>query len=178
MYEVELVLILLAIVAVLVSLAGQLSLPYPIVLVVGGLVLGFIPGLPVIELDPHVVFILFLPPLLYWDASSTSLRDFRSSSRIITALAIGLVVATTVSIGVIAHIALNLSWAAAFTLGAVVSSTDPVAASAVMKRMGVPPKVISIVQGESLVNDATALVVFGVAISALDKGTFSIGHAA
>lgn len=178
MNDIELVLILLAIVAVLVSLAGQLSLPYPIVLVVGGLALGFVPGLPVVELDPHVVFLLFLPPLLYWDAASTSWRDFRANLRSILLLAIGLVVATTLAIGVIGHAALNLPWAAAFTLGAVVSSTDPVAASTVMKRMGVPPKVITIVLGESLVNDATALVVFSAAISALEKGKFSLGHAA
>jgi monovalent cation/hydrogen antiporter len=178
MNDVELVLILLAIVAVLVSLAGRLSLPYPIVLVVGGLALGFVPGLPVIELDPHVVFLLFLPPLLYWDAASTPWRDFRASLLSIVALAIGLVVATTVVIGLISHVALDLSWAAAFILGAVISSTDPVAASSVMKRMGVPPKVITIVLGESLVNDATALVVFSAAVSALDKGPFSPGDAA
>ena len=135
--------------------------------------LGFVPGLPVIELDPHVVFVLFLPPLLYWDAASTSWRDFRASIRTISLLAIGLVVATTLSVGALAHSALHLSWAAAFTLGAVVSSTDPVAASSVMKRMGVPPKVIAIVQDESLVNDATALVVFATAIEALKTGVCS-----
>jgi len=177
MREVELVLILLAAVAVLVSIAGRLSIPYPILLVLGGLVLSFVPGLPVIVLDPHVVFVLFLPPLLYWDAASTSWRDFRADIRTITLLAIGLVVATTLCVGILAHSVLHLSWTAAFTLGAVVSSTDPVAASAVMKRMGVPPKVIAIVQDESLVNDATALVVFGAAIEALKTGSFSLGHA-
>jgi monovalent cation/hydrogen antiporter len=178
MYEVELVLVLLAIIAVLVSVAGRLSLPYPIVLVVGGLLLGFVPGLPVIELDPHVVFILFLPPLLYWDAASTSWRDFRSNVRTISSLAIGLVVATTVIVAILAHYGLNLSWAASFTLGAIVSPTDPVSASSVMRRLGVPPKVITIVQGESLVNDATALVVFGTAVEVLKTGTFSPGRAA
>jgi CPA1 family monovalent cation:H+ antiporter len=178
MRDVELILILLAINAVLVSLAGRLAIPYPILLVIGGLGLGFVPGLPAIELDPHIVFVLFLPPLLYWDAASTSWRDFRASTRTITLLAFGLVVATTVGVGVLTHALLDLPWAAAFILGAVVSSTDPVAASAVMRRLGVPPKVITIVQDESLVNDATALVVFSVAITVLKTGEFSLGRAA
>jgi CPA1 family monovalent cation:H+ antiporter len=177
MREVELVLILLAAVAVLVSISARLSIPYPILLVLGGLVLGFVPGLPVVQLDPHVVFVLFLPPLLYWDAASTSWRDFRAGIRTISLLAIGLVVATTLGVGALAHSALHLSWAAALTLGAVVSSTDPVAASSVMKRMGVPPKVITIVQDESLINDATALVVFASTIEILKTGEFSLGRA-
>jgi CPA1 family monovalent cation:H+ antiporter len=178
MRDVEVILILLAIIAVLVSLAGRLAIPYPILLVLGGLGLGFVPGLPYIELDPHIVFVLFLPPLLYWDAASTSWRDFRASTRTIALLAFGLVVATTVGVGILTHELLHLPRAAAFTLGAVVSSTDPVAASGVMRRLGVPPKVITIVQDESLVNDATALVVFAAALEALRTGKFSLGHAA
>src|SRR5262249_60590560 len=150
---VELVLILLFAVAALAYLAGRVHLPYPIVLVLGGLALGFVPGLPPIELQPDLIFLLFLPVLLYADAWSTSWRDFRSNLRSISLLAIGLVIATTLIVAAIAHAVIpNVSWAAAFVLGAIVSPTDAVASTAIAQRLGAPQRLVTIDEGERLVN--------------------------
>lgn len=177
MHDVTVVLILLAAIAVLVPFAERLAVPYPIVLVIGGLALGFIPALPDIRLEPHLVFLLFLPPLLYWEAVTTSWPDFRADLRPITSLAVGLVVFTTCGVAVIAHLVIGLPWAVAFVLGAVVSSTDAVSATAVTARLGVPQRIRTILAGESLVNDATALVVYGAAVAAVVDGHFSLARA-
>jgi len=170
-------LILLALLAVLAALliaAPKLRIPYPIFLVLGGLALGFVPGMPTITLPPEVVLVAVLPPLLYLSAYRTSLRDLRANSRAIAVLAIGLVLATTVTVAVVAHAAVeHMSWSAAFTLGAVVAPTDPIAATAIMRRLGVPRRLVSIVESESLVNDGTALVLFRVAVVAAVSGEFS-----
>lgn len=121
MHDVIVVLLLLAAVAVLVPLAERVALPYPVVLVLGGLVLGFLPGLPNIQLEPHLVFFLFLPPLLYWEAVSTSWREFRANLRPISSLACGLVIFTTCGVAVVAHLAVGLPWAVAFVLGVCIS---------------------------------------------------------
>ena len=177
MHDVVVVLILLAVVAALVPLAERLAIPYPIVLVVGGLALGFVPALPDVRLEPHVVFLLFLPPLLYWEAVSTSWREFRADLRAITSLAVGLVIGTTCGVAVVAHLVIDLPWEVAFVLGAVVSSTDAVSATAVLARFGVPRRISVILAGESLVNDATALVVYGAAVAAVVDGRFSLPEA-
>lgn len=131
MPELEAILILLVAVVALATLANRIAVPYPILLVLGGLVLGFVPGLPRVELHPEVVFLLFLPPLLYVSAILTSWRDFRANLRPISLLAIGLVLVTTCVIAAVAHLAIGFSWAAAFVLGAIVSPTDSIAATSV-----------------------------------------------
>jgi len=177
MHEIAFVLAMLAVVAALVLLANRLDLPYPILLVLGGLTLGFMPGVPEIELDPEIVFLVFLPPLLYWDAVTTSWRDFRTNLQPIASLAIGLVVATTCGVAVVAHYLLDLSWGVGFVLGSIVAATDAVATGSIARRLGVPPRIVAILHGESLVNDATALVVYGTAVGAVVSGSFSLTHA-
>src|SRR5947209_13680257 len=160
--------------AVLLILAPVLRIPYPIFLVLGGLGLGFVPGIPALQLPPQVVFVAVLPPLIYLSAFFTSVRDLRTNARAIGILAVGLVVATTVTVAVVAHAAVHgLSWSAAFVLGAVVAPTDPIASTAIMRRLGVPRRLVSIVESESLVNDGTALVLYRVAVVAVVSGTFS-----
>src|SRR5947209_72110 len=145
--EVELVLGLLIAVAALVTLAGRFDLPYPILLVVGGLFLGFIPGLPRVTLEPDLVFLLFLPPRLYRDAITTSWRDFRADIGKISFLAFGLVLATTLVVGIVAHAMIpGLPWAVAFVLGAIVSPTDAVAASAIADGLSLPRRMLAILQ--------------------------------
>jgi monovalent cation/hydrogen antiporter len=175
--EIEAILVLLAAVATLATLANRIKVPYPILLVLGGLVLGFVPGLPRVELDPDVVFLLFLPPLLYVSALFTSWRDFRANLRPISLLAVGLVLMTTCAVAAVAHWAIELPWAAAFALGAIVSPTDAIAATAVAQRLGVPRRIVTILEGESLVNDATGIVAYRIAVGAVVAGTFSLWEA-
>ena len=159
-------------------LVPKLRIPYPILLVLGGLALGFAPGLPEIDLPPDLVLVGVLPPLLYGAAFFTSLRDLRANLRPVGLLAVGLVLLTIVVVAVVAHaIVPGLPWAAAFVLGAVVSPTDPIAATAIMHRLGVPRRIVNIVEGESLVNDGTALVAYRFAVVAAVSGTFSIWEA-
>ena len=176
MHDVELVLVsLLVAVAGLASAARAANIPYPIVLVVGGLALGFVPGLPDVELEPELVLVIFLPPLLYSAAFFANLHELRRDLRTISLLAIGLVLATMCTVAVVAHELVDgLPWAAAFALGAIVAPTDPVAATAVARRLGVPRRIVSIIEGESLVNDGTALVAYRVAVGAAVGGSFSL----
>ena len=174
----ELQLLLLLVTALgLLLLADPLHIPYPILLVVGGLALGFAPGVPTVTLPPDAVIIGILPPLLYSAAFSTGLRDLKRNIRAISLLAIPLVAATMVGVAVAAHYVIGLSWAPAFVLGAVVSPTDPIAATSIAHRLGVPRRAIAIVEGESLVNDGTALVLFKFAAAAVVAGSFSLVHA-
>jgi Na+/H+ antiporter len=178
MHQAEIIVLLFAAIAVLAVVACKLALPYPIVLVISGLALSFVPRLPEVRLNPEIVFYFFLPALLYPAALFTSWRDFRRNLRQILLLAIGLVLATTVTIAWIAHaIVPGLPWAAAFALGAIVSPPDAIAATAIIRRLGVPHRIEAILDGESLVNDATALVALQFAIAALVTGTFSLGDA-
>jgi CPA1 family monovalent cation:H+ antiporter len=163
---------------ILAIVAPRLGIPSPVLLVLGGLLLGFVPGLPRFTLDPNIVFLLFLPPLLYASAWQTSWREFRANLRPISLLALGLVLLTTVVVAVVAHLLIpELSWAVAFVLGAVVSPTDAVAATAVAERLGIPRRIVTIFEGESLVNDATALVAYRFAVAAVVAGVFSFGEA-
>ena len=178
MRQAEIIVLLFGAVAALAVIARKVALPYPIVLVISGLALSFIPRLPEVKLNPEIVFYFFLPPLLYPAALFTSWRDFRRNLRPILLLAIGLVLVTTVTIASVAHTILpDLPWAAAFALGAIVSPSDAVSATAVLRRLPVPHRIQTILEGESLVNDATALVALQFAIAALTTGTFSLGHA-
>lgn len=179
MQEVQLILGLLLVVAVLVLVADKFDIPYPILLVVGGLAIGFIPGLPQIEIEPELIFLLFLPPILQMAAYSTSGRDFRANLRSILMLAVGLPIFTMVLVAVVAHALIpELNWAAAFVLGAIVSPPDAVATTAIARKVGLPRRIVTILEGESLLNDATALVALRLAIAAVATGAFSPGEAA
>jgi monovalent cation/hydrogen antiporter len=178
MESLELLVGLLAAVAVVVRLGGRTTIPEPVLLVLAGLAVALIPGLPDVELDPELTLALFLPPLLYWAALHTDLRDLRANLRPISLLAVGLVLVTTAAVAVLAHSLLGLPWAVAVVLGAVVSPPDPVAAVAVAGRLGLPRRVVTILEGEGLLDDATALVVYRVAVAAAVSGAFSIGEAA
>ena len=140
-------LVLLVAAAALLLLADPLRIPYPILLVLGGLMLGFAPGVPELTLPPDVVLIGILPPLLYSAAFNTGLRELRRNLRPISLLAIGLVVLTMVGVAAAAHYAIGLSWAAGFVLGAVVSPTDPLAATEIARRFGVPRRAVAIIEG-------------------------------
>jgi CPA1 family monovalent cation:H+ antiporter len=166
-------------VTALSAAARWLDIPYPILLVVGGLAIGFVPGMPDVELDPDLVLLGFLPPLLYSAAFFADLRALRYDLRAISMTSLGLVLVTTVTVAVAAHALIDeLSWAAAFALGAIVSPTDPIAATAIMRRLGAPRRIVNLVEGESLVNDASALVAYRVAIAAAVGGSFSLMEAA
>jgi len=172
MLAAELLLALLVVVAVLVTVSRRIHVPYPVLLLLGGLVVGLIPGIPRLELDPDIVFLVVLPPLLYVSAFLTPIRDFRTNLKNISSLAIGLV---AVSAGVVAVIAMafvpGMSWPLAAALGAIVSPPDAVAATAIAQRLSVPRRVVSILEGESLLNDATALTIYRAAIGAAVAAT-------
>src|SRR5215212_5602480 len=169
---------LLVAVAGLGALARVLSVPYPIVLVLAGALLGFVPGLPDVELEPEVVLVVFLPPLLYGSSIYANFNEFRANLRGLTLNTVGLVLVTMGVVAVVAHAVVpGLPWAAAFALGAIVSPTDPLAAAAIMRRLDVPPRVLTSVEGEGLFNDATALVAYRVAVAAVVAGSFSLGAA-
>src|SRR6266487_3345630 len=174
---ISLLLGLLVAIVVLATLATRLRIPYAILLVLSGLLLGFVPGLPRIELDPELILVLFLPPLIYSSAWLTDGREFRANLRPILQLSLGLVLVTTIVIAVVAHTMAGLSWPVAFVLGAVVSPTDAVAASATAKVLGLPRRIVTIIEGESMVNDATGLVVYRFAVMAVVTGSFSLWQA-
>jgi CPA1 family monovalent cation:H+ antiporter len=158
------------------AIANWLNVPYPIPLVIGGLAIGLIPGIPNVELDPELVLLVFLPPLLYASAFFVDLRSLRDDARVISLNAVGLVLATTAIVAVIGHELIGLPWAMAFALGAIVSPTDPAAATAIMRRVGAPRRIVNVLEGESLFNDATALVAYKVAVAAAVGGSVSAGH--
>jgi len=169
---------LLVAIAGLSALARWLSLPYPIVLVLGGALFGFVPGVHAVKLNPDVVLVVFLPPLLYGAAFFANLADLRANLRPIALTSIGLVLATMVAVAAAAHALIpGLSWAAAFVLGAVVSPTDPLAGGTIMRRLQVPRRIVSVVEGEGLFNDATALVAYRIAVAAVVSGSFSLADA-
>ena len=170
------------IVAMLVCLsllAGKIrTIPYPILLVLAGLAIGFIPGLPVIHMDPDVVLLLFLPPLLYRSACTTSWIDFKASIKPISRLAIGLVICTTVAVAAATHYFIPaVGWASCFVLGAIVSPPDAVAAASIVRSMGLNKRIATIIEGESLVNDASALVVYRYAVAAVVSSGFVLWKA-
>jgi Na+/H+ antiporter len=170
--------LLLFTVAVLVTLARVMGVPYPIFLVLGGLAIGFVPGMPEIELEPELVLLIFLPPLLYSASFFASLRDLRRNVGTISLLSVGLVLVTCVAVAVCIHAVVpGMSWPAAFVLGAIVSPTDPVAVTAIAGRIGIPRRVVTVTEGESLINDATAITAYRVAVVAVTAGTFSVWDA-
>ncbi|NUO64303.1 MAG: Na+/H+ antiporter [Gemmatimonadaceae bacterium] len=167
-----------AVVVAVTALARRLPVPTPILQVLAGLAVAFIPGVALPEVDPDVVFLVFLPPVLWSAAFFTSLRDFSRNRRPIGLLAIGLVIATSVAVAITARALFpGMSWAVAVALGAIVSPPDAVAATAIVSRLRVPRRVIVILEGESLVNDASALIVYRTAVAAAVTGYFSAGEA-
>jgi CPA1 family monovalent cation:H+ antiporter len=178
LHHLELVILLLAAVLLLMTLARRVLIPYPILLVLGGLALSFVPRVPVVPLDPDLVFLVFLPPVLWAAAYFTSLREFTFNLRPILLLAVGLVVATTVVVAVVARLVVpGMPWPVAFALGAIVSPPDAVAAPAIARRLRIPHRLVTILEGESLVNDAAALVLYRASVAAAMSGAFAVGPA-
>src|SRR6266513_1109182 len=174
---VELILICLVAVALLAIVSRKINVPYPILLTVAGGLLALVPSLPAIHLEPKLVFDLFLPPLLYPAAVYTSWRDFRANLRSILPLAIFLVLLTMTATAYLLHALTGLPLAVGFVFGALISPPDAVAALAVTQNLRVPRKIIVILEGESLVNDATAFIAFRFAVAAVLIGSFSLGQA-
>ncbi|HEY7526048.1 MAG TPA: Na+/H+ antiporter [Candidatus Limnocylindria bacterium] len=173
--QLELLLAVFILVAALTVVAGRINIPYPILMTLGGLLLGLVPDLPRLDLAPELVFLLILPPILFGAAFFTSPRELWRNARPIGLLAIGLVLVTTVAVAVVVHTLVpDIGWAPAFALGAIVSPPDAVAATAIAQRLGLPPRLVAILEGESLVNDATALTAFRLAVAAAGFGTFSL----
>jgi CPA1 family monovalent cation:H+ antiporter len=173
MSHIELVLLLLVATTLLAVVAQRLAVAYPIVLVLGGLALGLVPGLPRVALDPELVFELFLPPLLFASAFFIPWPDFRENLRPILMLAIGLVGATAAAVAYVAWGTLGLPLAVGFLLGAIVSPSDPVAATAIAERLRLPHRLVVVLEGESLINDAAALVMFHFAVLVVATGAWS-----
>jgi Na+/H+ antiporter len=169
---------LLVAVAALSALARIVRVPYPILLVLGGLALGFVPGIGNPELDPDLVLLIFLPPLLYGAAFFSNPRELKSNVRPIGWLAVGLVFVTTGVVAVVAHTLVGLPWNVSFVLGAVVSPTDAVAPAQIIRRFGVPRRVVTVIEGENLTNDWTALTLYRFAVGAVAAGSFTWATAA
>lgn len=173
MENVAVIVLLLFGITFLGVLSNKYKFPLPIILVLSGLAISVVPGLPVIALNPDIIFLIFLPPLLYGAAWNTSWHDFKASIRPITFAAVGLVLLTTVIVAVVAHTLIpGLSWPLAFLIGAIVSPPDAVAASSVTKGLGLTPRLVAIIEGESLVNDASGLIAYKYAIAAVAAGNF------
>lgn len=175
MLLIELVLLLLLCAVALGWIARHFKFPYPIALVVGGLLLGLIPRLPQFPFNPQLILVVVLPPILYQTALLTSWNDFKANIRPISLLAIGLVIVTTLTVGAVFKLLVpSVPWAAAFVLGAIVSPPDAVAATAILSRLNIPRRVVTVLEGESLVNDASGLVIYKFAIAATLTGAFSL----
>ncbi len=166
-------LILLAAAGTLLVVSRLLRTPYPIVLVVGGFALGFVPGIPPLELPPDAILFLILPPLLFYAGFIYQAQRLKDNKGSISILAIGLVAATTLGVAAVAHTLVGIPWGAALVLGAVLSPTDPVAATAITSRLGAPRRVSAVIEGESLVNDGLALVLYAATVAAVVSGDFS-----
>ena len=175
--QIQTLVLLLVVVAAVAVIAARLAVPPAILLVLTGVVLALVPGLPPLELAPEVVLLLVLPPLIYASAVEMSWREFRFNLRPITLLAIGCVVFTTVAIAAVAHWLLGLPWGVGFVLGAIVSPPDAVAPLAIARRLQVPRRIIVILEGEGLANDATALILYRFAVAAVSVGHFSVKEA-
>lgn len=178
MENIATVIVLLAVVTALAEVTDRVKIPYPILLVLAGIAIGIIPGLPHVSLEPEIVFLVFLPPVLYAAAWNTSWADFKAARRPITLLAIGCVIFTTCAVAWVAHMFIpGLGWAEAFVLGAIISPPDAVAATAATKGLVVPKRVTTILEGESLVNDATGLIAYKYAVAAVVSGSFEFWSA-
>jgi CPA1 family monovalent cation:H+ antiporter len=176
--DIELLVFMLLAVALLAGLGLRSGVPYPVALVLGGLVIGLVPGLPSPELDPDIVFFVFLPPLLYSAAVTSSWPELKANAWPIVLLAVGLVLLTIGAVAEVAHVVIGIPWVEAFVLGAVLGPTDPVSAAAVLDRLGVTGHAKTILEGESLVNDGTGLTAYKIALTAVVSGAGSGPHIA
>jgi monovalent cation/hydrogen antiporter len=175
MHPIEIVILLLALVIVLSIFAEKLKVVQPVMLTLVGLFIGFIPDLPRVALDPSIVLLVFLPPILYSAAWYTKWKDFKRNLEPIVVLALGLVITTCIGVGLVAHYILpGFTLAMGFLLGAIISPPDAVAATSVLRRVHIPKKIETILEGESLVNDASALIAFQFALVAITTGQFSL----
>ncbi len=170
--------LLLIVIAAVAVIARRLTIPPAILLVITGVILALVPGLPTIELEPKVVLLLVLPPVIYASAVAMSWREFRFNLRPIALLAIGCVIFTTIAVAAAMHWLFDFSWAAGFVLGAIVSPPDAVAPLSIARRMQLPNRILVILEGEGLANDATALILYRFAVAAVASSVFSLGHAA
>src|SRR5579862_9598922 len=174
---IQILVLLLAVVAAIAVLARRLKVPPAILLVLAGMVLALVPNLPAVELAPELVLLLVLPPLVYSSAVAMSWREFRFNLRPISLLAIGCVVFTAAAVAAVTHFLLGLDWAVGFVLGAIVSPPDAVAPLAIIRRLQIPRRILVILEGEGLANDATALILYRFAVAAVSLGVFSLGRA-
>jgi CPA1 family monovalent cation:H+ antiporter len=174
----ELILALLAAASLLAGVARRLGVPYPVVLVIGGAALAAVPGVPTVRIPPNVVFLVFLPPLVYSAASFSSPAELRDHAGAILILAVGLVLATVAAVAAVAHAAVGLPWSESVVLGAILGATDPVASTAIIRRLGAPLRIATVLEGEALINDGTSLTAFKVALAAVGAGSVSLGHGA
>src|SRR5580698_8978282 len=174
----QILILLLAVISVVGLIAKRLKIPPAILLVITGVGLALIPGLPSLQLAPDLVLLLVLPPVIYWDAVKMSWKEFRFNLRAIALLAIGCVVFTTVAVAAATHFLLGFPWAVGFVLGAIISPPDAVAPLAIARRMQLPRRLLVVLEGEGLVNDATALVLYRFAVTAVSAGSFSLVQAA
>src|SRR5258705_9012405 len=177
--DVLLVISLLLVIVILTMISNRLKIPYPILLVISGLLISMVPGIPSVVLDPDIVFLVFLPPLLYAAAWNTSWFDFWKAKRPISLLAFGLVFFTSAAVAFVSNaIIADFSLAFGFLLGGIISPPDAVAATSVFQGLKVPKRINTILEGESLVNDASSLIVFRFALVAILTGQFHLGQAA
>lgn len=175
MHEIELVVELLLASTVLAGLARAINVHYAIVLVLGGLVVGLVSGTSVPRINPSIVLFVFLPPLIYAAAFGSSTQDLRAHAGAITLLAVGLVLVTMAAVAVVAHSVAHIGWGPALVLGAILGPTDPVAGTSVLRRLGAPDRISTILEGESLVNDGTGLTVYRLAVAAVVSGHYAPG---
>src|SRR6186997_2582749 len=175
---IQILVLLLVIVASVAVAAARLKVPPAILLVLTGVALALIPGLPTLELSPELVLLLVLPPVIYSSAVTMSWREFRFNLRPITLLAFGCVVFTTVAVAVATHYLLKFDWAIGFLLGAIIAPPDVVAPLAIARRLALPRRLLVVLEGEGLANDATALILYRFAVAAAVTGTFSLPQAA
>ncbi|PZF74794.1 Na+/H+ antiporter [Taibaiella soli] len=172
------VIFIMAIMIALSAVAKKINIPYPVLLIIAGIAIGFIPAVPEIVLNSEVVFLIFLPPLLYDAAFNISFQDFRTHLNTISTLAVGLVFLTTIGVAIVAHFIIpGMSWPLTFVLGAILSATDAVAAIGITKGLGLSHKTVTILEGESLVNDASALVAYRFAVAAVTGTAFVLWKA-
>ncbi len=175
---IQALILLLVVVAAVAILAKRLKIPPAILLVATGVLLALVPGLPSVELAPEIVLLLVLPPIIYTSAFQMSWREFRFNLRPITLLAVGSVAFTTLAVAAAAHWLMNIDWPVGFVLGAIVSPPDAIAPLSIARRMEIPRRILVILEGEGLANDATALILYRFAVAAVSVGVFSFSHAA
>ena len=173
----QMLIVLLAVLSAVAVVASRLRIPPAILLVVTGVGLAMVPGLPAVELAPEVVLLLVLPPVIYWAAVAMDWREFRDNLRPISLLAVGSVLFTTAATAVAAHMLLGMPWPVGFVLGAIVSPPDTMAPASIARRMHIPRRILVIIEGEGLANDATALILYRFAVIAVSAGAFSFADA-